>query len=224
MKEISKALLEAQKKIKNADKDAANAFLKKEGTGKAHRYASLESVLDAVKDPANESDLAIVQSCGKDEAGHFVETKLFHISGESINSRVYLVLDRQNMQGLGSAITYGRRYSLAAMFAIGQEDDDGNEASKAPAKQGPAPAKPNAVKTKDASPLPPAKPIPAKAPEKTVDPRKEFHEPLNVERERLGWSKDKLGKFIQDNFSKAGNLLDAGELKILLETLKGTPA
>lgn len=130
MKNITKALLEAQKKIKNAEKDAANAFLKKEGTGKAHKYATIESVLDAVKSVANDHGIAIVQTCGKDSEGHFVDTILMHESGEQVQSKVYLVLDRNNMQGLGSAITYGRRYSLAALFAIGQEDDDGNSASK----------------------------------------------------------------------------------------------
>ena len=30
------------------------------------------------------------------------------------------------MQGMGSAITYARRYSLASVFCITQEDDDGN--------------------------------------------------------------------------------------------------
>ena len=123
MKNIAKALLEAQKKIENASKDAKNPHYK-------NNYATLESVLDAVKEAANAVGIAILQTCGKDAEGHFVESKLIHESGEEISSRVYLVLDKQNMQGLGSAITYGRRYSLAALFAIGQDDDDGNGASK----------------------------------------------------------------------------------------------
>lgn len=147
MKNITKALLEAQKRIKNAEKDGANAFLKKESTGKAHKYATLESVLDAVKTVANENGIAIVQTCGKDSEGHFVDTILLHESGEQVQSKVYLVLDRNNMQGLGSAITYGRRYSLAALFAIGQEDDDGNSASKEPKKQEAPKSEPTAKPT-----------------------------------------------------------------------------
>jgi len=122
MKLITKALIEAQKKIKNAEKDSQNPHFR-------NNYASLESVLDSVKEIANSVGIVIVQTCGKDSEGHYVDTQLIHDSGESISSKVYLVLDKQNMQGLGSAITYGRRYSLAGLFAIGQDDDDGNAAS-----------------------------------------------------------------------------------------------
>lgn len=135
MKLIAKALLEAQKKIQNASKDAKNPHFK-------NNYATLESVLEAVKEAANSAGIAILQTCGKDAEGHFVESKLIHESGEEMISRVYLVLEKQNMQGLGSAITYGRRYSLAALFAIGQDDDDGNTGSgntNSPQSQAPRP-------------------------------------------------------------------------------------
>lgn len=122
MKNIAKALLDAQKKIENATKDAKNPHFR-------NNYATLESVLEAVKGVANGVGIVIVQTGGKDQEGHFIETKLLHESGEEIASKVYLVLDKMNMQGLGSAITYARRYSLAALFAIGQDDDDGNQGS-----------------------------------------------------------------------------------------------
>lgn len=130
MKNIAVALLKAQKKIENATKDANNPHFKS-------KYATLESVLDAVKDVSNEMGIVIVQTGGKDVEGHFIETKLIHESGEEISSKVYLVLDKQNMQGMGSALTYARRYALAGLFAIGQEDDDGNAAvwQQAPQKQ-----------------------------------------------------------------------------------------
>lgn len=123
MKNIIKALIETQKNIENAVKDHTNPAFKS-------KYATLEAVLSAVKPEANKNGLVIVQTAGKDAEGHYVETKLYHESGESFESRVYLVLDKATMQGLGSAITYGRRYGLAAIFAIGQEDDDGNAASQ----------------------------------------------------------------------------------------------
>ncbi len=123
MKLISAALLECQKTIANAPKDETNPHFR-------NKYATLESVLESVKPIANKNKLVIVQSCGKDSEGHFLKTTLIHESGELIDSQVYLVLDKQNMQGLGSAITYARRYSLAGLFAIGQADDDGNAASQ----------------------------------------------------------------------------------------------
>lgn len=119
MKNIAKALLEAQRKIKNAQKDAKNPHFKND-------YATLESVIDAVKEVANECGIAIVQSFDNKN----VVTRLIHAdSGEEITSSIELVLDKQNMQGYGSAATYSRRYSLAAMFCITQVDDDGNGAS-----------------------------------------------------------------------------------------------
>jgi hypothetical protein len=123
MKELTSALLKAQIEIKNASKDAKNSHFK-------NSYATLESVIDAVKEIANKHSIAIVQLGGRDDRGDYVETLLMHTSGESLNSRCYLVLKQNDMQGLGSAITYARRYSLASIFCITQEDDDGNGASR----------------------------------------------------------------------------------------------
>jgi len=126
MKHIAQALLNAQKNIKNALKDAKNPHFKSD-------YASLESVIDATKEIANGCGILIVQGTGSDEFGQYVNTTLIHSeSGESMSSKCYLVLDKHNMQGLGSAITYARRYGLAAMFCITQADDDGNLASFTP--------------------------------------------------------------------------------------------
>lgn len=126
MKNITMALLNAQKLIKNAPKDAKNPHFKND-------YATLESVIEAVKITANQCGILIVQGNGADELGNYVNTTVFHAeSGENITSKVYLLLDKVNMQGLGSAITYARRYGLAAMFCITQADDDGNQASHNP--------------------------------------------------------------------------------------------
>ena len=126
MKAIITALVKSQSAIKNAIKDAKNPHLK-------NNYATLESVIEAVKDIANKNGIAIVQTSGRDEQGDYLDTTLFHESGEKIDSRCYLVLSKSDMQGLGSAITYARRYSLASIFCITQEDDDGNRAVIAPA-------------------------------------------------------------------------------------------
>lgn len=128
MKLIAKALLETQKNIENATKSGENPAFKRDG--RATRYATLEDVLYAVKGVANNNGIAIVQAGDKDENGHFLRTQLIHESGETIESKVYLVLDKQTMQGLGSAWSYARRYALTAIFGIGTEDDDGNQAEK----------------------------------------------------------------------------------------------
>ena len=60
-----------------------------------------------------------------------VETVLAHESGEWISGELLLPLTKADAQGVGSAITYGRRYGLAAIVGIvADEDDDGNAASR----------------------------------------------------------------------------------------------
>jgi hypothetical protein len=140
---IAKALCEAQKKINHASKDATNPHFRND-------YATLESVIDATKQALVDQGISVIQGISKTD----VTTRLLHTSGEWIESSVELILDKQNMQGLGSAVTYARRYSLASMLNISQADDDGNEASK-PAQKPPAPK-------------PQQKPVPQKTPQATT--------------------------------------------------------
>ena len=53
-----------------------------------------------------------------------------HESGEWISGRLRVTPVKDDPQGLGSAITYGRRYGLAAIVGVAPEDDDGNAASQ----------------------------------------------------------------------------------------------
>jgi len=113
-------------------KDATNPHFRS-------KYASLSSCVDACKEAFHRHNFALLQSNGHDEYGQFVQTTLLHTSGERWSSVVYLVLSKQDMQGLGSAITYARRYGLLGMVGLAPEDDDGN-ASVAPPKPAPKPA------------------------------------------------------------------------------------
>lgn len=123
-KEAIAALSKAQAKMGALLKNAANPHLKS-------KYADLGAVLDACQPALQDNGFAIMQPCGKDEHGQYVETVLAHSSGEAFTSRVYLVIGKQDMQGLGSAITYARRYGLMGMAGLAPEDDDG-EATKQP--------------------------------------------------------------------------------------------
>ena len=118
-----KALIAAQQGMTSVKKDSINPHFK-------NRYASLEAVIDATSKVFQSNGFAVMQPCGRDDLGVFVETVLLHTSGESFSSRVYLALSKQDMQGLGSAITYARRYGLLGMACLAPEDDDGNDASK----------------------------------------------------------------------------------------------
>jgi len=125
-------LIAAQGACDPVFKDATNPHFRS-------KYASLSSCVDACKEAFHRHNFALLQSNGHDTYGQFVETTLLHTSGERWSSVVYLVLSKQDMQGLGSAITYARRYGLLGMVGLAPEDDDGN-ASVAPPKPAPKPA------------------------------------------------------------------------------------
>jgi hypothetical protein len=140
-----KALTKAQTQMGKALKNAANPHLKS-------KYADLGSVIDACFDALHANGFAVMQPCGSDDGGAYVETVFAHEGGHIFTSRIYLVLAKQDMQGLGSAITYARRYGLLGLAGLAPEDDDG-EATKAPApkrqERQPDPPKPAPEKPRD---------------------------------------------------------------------------
>ncbi len=120
------SLQKAQQEFETPHKDMTNAYL-------GNKYASLDSCISAIKPALHSNGFALVQSGGKDELGHFVDTKFVHITGEIFSSKIYLELDKNNMQGVGSAVTYAKRYGLLSLSGMepdeNPDDDDGNKAS-----------------------------------------------------------------------------------------------
>ena len=125
IKEIATALAKAQATMHGAAKDRKNPAFKSE-------YATLASVVEAARGPLTENGICFIQSPGAmEEGGISVATTLVHTSGEWFKSTVTMpVKDRSNAQAVGSAITYGCRYSLMAMLGLPPVDDDGNAASQ----------------------------------------------------------------------------------------------
>jgi hypothetical protein len=119
---LAAALHKAQGKIKAALKDSTNPHFRS-------KYADLSSVVDAVKSPLLECGISFLQGVQDAEGGVAVETMLLHTSGEWISSTLRIPAVKQDAQGYGSAITYGRRYGLQAMCGVPAEDDDGNAAT-----------------------------------------------------------------------------------------------
>ena len=131
---LATALAMAQMNIKGAIKDSANPFFKS-------KYADLSSVVEAIRPAFGQCGLSYIQRIepsDKDEVR--VETILMHASGEWLSCGVLnLPVSKADAQGYGSALTYARRYSLAAACGVApeNEDDDGNAASgkKTPQKR-----------------------------------------------------------------------------------------
>lgn len=123
IKNIAVALVSAQSQIKFAVKDSTNPHFKS-------KYANINSVIDAVKKPLNDNGIAILQSLSPSDDGKLhLTTRLIHSSGEWIEDTAVCPIQKQDPQGLGSAISYIRRYSLSALCAVYADDDDGQSAA-----------------------------------------------------------------------------------------------
>lgn len=142
--EIAGALARAQGKIQHASKDGANLGFKRDGN--AAKYATLASVWDACRTALTENNLSIVQTPDVTADGVFLHTTLAHNSGQWIRGTMPIRPVQDTPQGLGSALTYARRYSLASMVGVvPEDDDDGNAASAgAPTNNGHRTAAPKA--------------------------------------------------------------------------------
>jgi hypothetical protein len=120
MKELLKALVVAKKGFKPIHKDKQGARSK---------YCSLDAVLGAVEPSLHENGLCIVQATKQGESGFYLETSLYHVSGDCLTS-TYPLLDSPDPQKTGSSITYARRYAICSLLSVvADEDDDGEAAS-----------------------------------------------------------------------------------------------
>ena len=122
---LAAALVKTQSALNGAKKDSTNPHFKT-------AYADLASVWDACRAPLANAGLSIVQLVSSDSTHAIIETILAHSSGEWVSSTLAVPLTKSDAQGLGSAITYGRRYALAAIVGVCPADDDGEAAVSRP--------------------------------------------------------------------------------------------
>ena len=123
MKQIAKALLNAQMEMGNATKDSSNPFFKS-------KYADLNSIREACMPLLNKNGIVVLQPTVSIDSKNYVKTLLLHESGETIECLTEIIYSKQNdAQSQGSGITYARRYGLQSLVNVGAEDDDGHKAS-----------------------------------------------------------------------------------------------
>lgn len=119
---VSAAYVAASARVKVAIKNAVNPHLK-------NKYADLGAVQDACADALEANHLAVMQCpVPSDDNKLHLETMLIHESGEWISAIMVIPLPKQDPQGYGATLTYARRYGLAAMMGVTQDDDDGERA------------------------------------------------------------------------------------------------
>jgi len=137
--ELATALAKAQATIQTAKKANDNPFFKS-------KYADLASVWSACRESLTANGLSVVQSprmtFTESGAGVVeVETMLLHASGQWMSDTLTVPVSKLDAQGVGSAVTYARRYGLAAFASVAADDDDGNAAVSG----GPMVSKPKAT-------------------------------------------------------------------------------
>lgn len=122
--EIAIALIAVQAEIEPAIKDSTNPHFKS-------RYADLSSIWGSCRTSLAKNHLAVIQSPTFVDQRVVLITRVIHKSGQWIENELSIKPQQDTAQGIGSCITYARRYALASMVGVTvDEDDDGNEASK----------------------------------------------------------------------------------------------
>lgn len=133
IEKLAAALAAVQMELGPAIKDSNNPFFKS-------KYADLNSVWDACSDKLAKHGLSVAQFGDSDSEALNgsvpLTTLLMHSSGQWIAGTMRAPLSKADAQGVGSCITYLRRYGLQAMIGIRAEDDDGNAASETPKEVG----------------------------------------------------------------------------------------
>jgi len=136
---LAAALAVAQGQIDAASKGSVNPYFKS-------KYADLNALREAIREPLAANGLSIMQFASTHNDSVSVETMLAHNSGEYVSSTLSLPVGRKfdkegnplplDVQSIGSAITYARRYALSAILSLAADDDDGNAAvGSAPPRQ-----------------------------------------------------------------------------------------
>ena len=123
--ELASSLSAAQGEMENAGKNSINPHFKS-------KYADLAEVINTVRPVLSKHGLSVMQFPSYSDGIVHVETVIAHKSGEWMSEKCSAPAQKQDPQGVGSAISYLRRYSLAAVCNLAQEDDDANASSKAP--------------------------------------------------------------------------------------------
>ncbi len=144
LNELAAALAKTQSQLHSVTANEVGQLESATGE-RSYRYATLSSIWDVVRKPLTDNGLAVLQTCEPGNRGELrLTTTLLHQSGQWVSGTELMPLPVQTPQGYGSALTFARRYGLAALLGVcvDDDDDDGTCASRTvPAR---APDKPNA--------------------------------------------------------------------------------
>ena len=207
------ALMKFQAECPPIPKDKENPYFKNKETGKKAMYADLQSIVEATRKPLSDNGLSVLQLVNKSS----LMTTLHHTSGQQLESEMDLLNDKNNMQGLGSAITYARRYAMSTILGIvTEDDDDGNAASVKNATQAP-PAQKNT--TPNTTTPPTTKTPPKTAPASPLMATQGQRDQMWKKAETMGWTTKDLADSILAQYGCKSPGLTMAQGKEYLEWL-----
>jgi hypothetical protein len=125
---LNAALVAALSDMRNIAKDKVNPHFRS-------KFTSLDAILETVRPIMAKHGLAITQLPEFRDGLAGVTTRIIHKSGESTESTLLLPLKDQSAQGVGSALTYARRYSISAVCGIASDEDEDGQQASTPAKK-----------------------------------------------------------------------------------------
>ena len=136
---IAPAFVKACAALQAATKNSRNAHL-------GNSYADLESVQTAARDALAPNGLAWFQEVVREDNRIGVHTRIIHTSGQILDCGRCLITVPGNSRNLahaeGAALSYARRYGLAAAVGIHQADPDASPEERPAPKRAPAKPKP----------------------------------------------------------------------------------
>lgn len=121
--EVVTALVAFQAEMPNVHKAAVNPHFKS-------KYAALEAIMPQILPVLTKHGLGVSHHVAVENGCNVLITRLYHTGGQWIGSVMPLMAEKQTPQGLGSAITYMRRYSLCALLGIAADPDDDGDAAE----------------------------------------------------------------------------------------------
>jgi hypothetical protein len=124
LNKLFEALAKAQLDMEVAKTDSTNPYFKS-------KYADLKALIDASRPFLAKNGICVVQRPIPAEDGRpYLYTRMGHLSGQWMESFMPINPPKQDIQTLGSYLTYLRRYSYSSMVGVvaGDEDDDGETA------------------------------------------------------------------------------------------------
>ena len=129
LNELAAALAKCQGQVKDAEKSA-----KLTTKHFSVRYSTLADLWEACRKPLSDNGLSVAQFTAQGEPGTVrLVSMLLHTSGQYLcPDPLEIPVSAHDAQGYGSALTYARRYGLAALVGVCPDADDDGQAANAP--------------------------------------------------------------------------------------------